>query len=164
MPLHKKGDKLERKNYRPVAILSPLSKVLEKVVYQQIYSYFTRNGLFHPNLQGYRRNRSTQTALLQIYDRWIRAANSGKLSGVVMLDLSAAFDLVDPDLMLRKLKIYGFDKDSLSWINSYLHNRFQAVWIDHTMSEFRQCHFGVPQGSNLRARQNRGKVCFLHYE
>ena len=113
LPLYKKGDKLERKNYRPVSILSPLSKVLEKVVYEQIYSYFTRNHLFHQNLHGYRCNRSTQTALIQMYDRWIRAAHNGKLSGVVLLDLSAAFDLVDPQLLMKKLEVYGFDKDCL---------------------------------------------------
>ena len=149
LPLHKKGEKLERKNYRPVSILSPLSKVLEKVVYEQIYDYFSRNSLFHPNLHGYRHNRSTETALIQMYDRWVRAAHSGQLSGVVLLDLSAAFDLVDPNLLLKKLKIYGFDHDSLLWIESYLKNRFMGVWIDHTMSEFRQCPVGVPQGSNL---------------
>ena len=69
---------MERKNYRPVAILSPLSKVLEKVIYEQVYNYFTKFSLFHPNLHGYRKNRSTQTALLQVYDRWVRASNEGK--------------------------------------------------------------------------------------
>ena len=105
LPLFKKGDALDLKNYRPVSILSPLSKVLEKVVYEQMYSYFSRNHLFHPNLHGYRSNRSTQTALLQMYDRWVRAAHDSKLSGVVLLDLSAAFDLVDPTLLLKKLEI-----------------------------------------------------------
>ena len=71
LPLHKKLDQLERKHYRPVAILSPLSKVLEKIVYEEIYGYFNQNGLFHPSLHGYRKNRSTQTALLQLYDRWV---------------------------------------------------------------------------------------------
>ena len=149
IPLHKKGDMTDRKNYRPVAILSPVSKVVEKIVYEQIYDYFTRNQLFHPNLHGYRRNRSTQTALIQVYDRWIRAAMEGKLSGVVLLDLSAAFDLVDADLLLKKLKIYGFENDILSWLKSYLVNRHQAVWIDHILSGFLHCEAGVPQGSNL---------------
>ena len=149
IPLYKKGDQLDKKNYRPVAILSPLSKVLEKVVYEQIYSYFTRNSLFHPNLHGYRNNRSTQTALLQVYDRWIRAAHEGKTSGVVLLDLSAAFDLVDKELLLKKLQIYGFAKDILTWIESYLTDRCQSVWIDYVFSDFLYCEAGVPQGSNL---------------
>ena len=155
LPLHKKLDRLERKNYRPVAILSPLSKVLEKVLYEQVYSYFSSNQLFHPNLHGYRKNRSTQTALLQMYDRWVRAASDGQLSGVVLLDLSAAFDLVDPVLLLQKLKVYGFDEATLHWVESYLTDRFQSVWIDHALSDFLSCNVGVPQGSNL------GQLFFL---
>ena len=77
------------------------------------------------------------------------AASDGQLSGVVLLDLSAAFDLVDPVLLLQKLKGYGFDDDILSWVESYLTNRYQAVWIDHALSDFLSCTVGVPQGSNL---------------
>ena len=65
---------------------------------------------------------------------------------MVLLDLSAAFDLVDPELLLQKLRGYGFDKDSLSWIESYLTNRFQAVWIDHALSDFLPSKVGEPQG------------------
>ena len=149
IPLHKKESQLERKNYRPVAILSPLSKILEKVVYMQIYDYFTRNHIFHPNLHGYRHNRSTQTALIQMYDRWVSAAASGQVSGVVLLDLSAAFDLVEPGILIKKLRIYGVDEDFIAWIQSYLTDRQQAVWIDHCFSDFLACDVGVPQGSNL---------------
>ena len=102
VPLHKKKSPLKRENYRPVAILSPLSKVLEKLVYEQIYSYFERNKLFHPALHGYRRGRSTMTALLSMYEKWIMAASKGQVSGVVLVDLSAAFDLVSPALLIQK--------------------------------------------------------------
>ena len=101
IPLHKKGSKLEKQNYRPVAILSPLNKGLERVVYDQIYSYFHRNKIFNENLHGFRRNRSTHTALLTMYDRWTRAASMGQISGVVLMDLSCAFDLVDHQLLLK---------------------------------------------------------------
>ena len=149
IPLHKKDSQLEKKNYRPVAILSPLSKVFEKLVYEQMYEYFSRNKIFHENLHGYRQHRSTQTALLSMYDRWIRNASKKQVSGVILLDLSAAFDLVEPDLLLKKLRIYGLDDDYLSWIHSYLSNKFQAVWIHHALSDFLPCDIGVPQGSNL---------------
>ena len=157
IPLHKKLSQLEPKNYRPVAILSPLSKILEKVAYQQIYDYFSLNKLFHPNLHGYRKNRSTQTALLQLYDKWVKSAASGQVSGVVLIDLSAAFDLVDPELLIKKLKIYGLDGCFLTWIDSYLRDRHQAVWIDHVFSDFVSNSIGVPQGSNL------GPLFFLIY-
>ena len=150
VPLHKKDSRLEMSNYRPVTILSPLSKILEKCMYEQIYQYFSRNNLFRPHLHGYRLHRSTQTALLTMYDSWVRTAAIGQLSGTVFIDLSAAFDLVDHRLLLSKLKIYGVQEDVLEWISSYLLGRFQAVWIDHIFSDFLPLTVGVPQGSNLR--------------
>ena len=71
-----------------------------------------------------------------MYDRWVRAASQGQVSGVILLDLSAAFDLVDSDIMLKKLSVYGFREDMLSWVKSYLTGRHQAVWVDHVFSEF----------------------------
>ena len=65
------------------------------------------------------------------------------------MDLSSAFDLVDPQLLRNKLRIYGMQNDFLELIKSYLDNRYQAVWIDHALSEYLPCPFGVPQGSNL---------------
>ena len=96
IPLQKnlKLSALDRKNYRPVALLSPLSKILEKIIYEQLYDYFTVNKILHPSLHGYRKFRSTQTALLELYDKWVHAAHNGNISGAVLLDLSVAFDLV----------------------------------------------------------------------
>ena len=149
VPLHKKKSALKRENYRPVAILSPLSKVLEKIFYEHIYDYFDRNKLFHPSLHGYRKGRSTMTALLSMYDKWVLAASKGQVSGVVLVDLSAAFDLVSPSLLIKKLQIYGLEEDITTWITSYLTDRYQSVWIDHVYSEFLENSIGVPQGSNL---------------
>ena len=68
---------------------------------------------------------------------------------MVLLDLSAAFDLVDPQLLLQKLKLYGAGDEVLGWFESYLTGREQAVWIDHSLSDFLPCSVGVPHGSNL---------------
>ena len=144
IPLHKKKSTLKRENYRPVAILSPLSKILEKVMYEQIYGYFAKNNLFHPSLHGYKRGRSTMTALLSMYEKWVKSASVGQLSGVVLVDLSAAFDLVSPALLIHKLRIYGFDDSTRQWILSYLTNRYQSVWIAHVLSEFKENSIGVP--------------------
>ena len=130
---------------------------MEKIVYEELYNYFTLNKILHPSLHGYRKNRSTLTALLQMYDHWVQAAHQGQVSGAVLLDLSAAFDLVSHDILLKKLEIYGIDKDFLCWIESYLSSRYQGVWIDHVMSSFLPCDIGVPQGSNL------GPLFFLLY-
>ena len=149
IPIHKKGDVLEKKNYRPVSILSPVSKVLERVVFDQLYHYFSRNRLLHPNSMGFRKNRSTLTSVLQMYDKWIHGALNGEISAVVLLDLSAAFDLVCPNLLVEKLRIYGIQQDCLEWIQSYLIGRKQSVWIDHTLSGWLPVEVGVPQGSIL---------------
>ena len=75
----------------------------------------------------------------------MRAASDGLLSGIVLLDLSAAFDLVDPALLLLKLKAYGVEDSMLLWVETYLTGRHQGVWIDHSMSDFLSCEVGVPQ-------------------
>ena len=149
VPLHKKQSTLKPENYRPVAILSPLSKVLEKAVYEQIYRYFSKNHLFHPSLHGYRGDRSTMTALLTMYDKWVKAASKGQISGVVLVDLSAAFDIVSPEILVKKMRVYGFKEDIINWISSYLSDRYQSVWIDHIFSDLLPNNLGVPQGSNL---------------
>ena len=122
---------------------------MEKIIYDQIYNYFSRNNILHNDMHGYRQNRSTKTALLTMYDRWITAASKNQVTGVVLLDLSAAFDLVVPDILIKKLDIYGLDSDFLIWINSYLSDRYQSVWINHVYSSYQGCKIGVPQGSNL---------------
>ena len=89
------------------------------------------------------------TALLSMYDKWVCAASKGQVSGVVLVDLNAAFNLVSPSLLIQKLKIYGIDDDLATWILSYLTDRYQSVWIDHVFSDFLENSIGVPQGSNL---------------
>ena len=89
------------------------------------------------------------TALLSMYDKWVLAATKGQVSGVVLVDLSAAFDLVSPSLLIQKLKVYGLEEDIATWISSYLTDRYPSVWIDHVYSDFLENSIGVPQGSNL---------------
>ena len=71
------------------------------------------------------------------------------MSGIVLLDLSAAFDLVNPAILVEKMKIYGLDNDFLEWMADYLGDRKQAVWIDHVLSDWLDLSVGVPQGSIL---------------
>ena len=84
-----------------------------------------------------------------MYDRWVHGAKEGKVSGIVLLDLSAAFDLVSPSILLEKMKVYEVERDLLEWMESYLTERRQAVWIDHTYSDWLDVNIGVPQGSIL---------------
>ena len=149
VPLLKSGDTLTPKNYRPVALLPILSKVLEKVVFLQIVEYLDSNNLVHPNHHGSRQGHSTATALLQMYDQWVEEVEDDKLVGVMMVDLSAAFDMVDHPLLLEKLRLFGLEENVLSWIQSYLTNRTQSVFIDGCLSPPLAVKCGVPQGSIL---------------
>ena len=134
IPLHKKGDLLDPKNYRPVAIVPILSKVLEKAIFLQMITYLDKNNLLHPNLHAYRANHNTTTSLIQMYDTWLEAVEAGTMAGVGFLDMSAAFDVVDHALLLQKLALYWFQDDILGWIYSYLSGRFQCVSIEGSLS------------------------------
>ena len=149
IPLHKKGDLLDPKNYRPVAIVPILSKVLEKAIFLQMMTYLVENNLLHPNHHAYRANHNTTTALIQMYDTWLEAVEAGNMAGVGFLDMSAAFDVVDHALLLQKLALYGFQEDILDWVHSYLSGRLQCVSIEGSLSRLLPVQVGVPQGSIL---------------
>ena len=85
------------------------------------------------------------TALLSMYDRWVLAADKGQVSGALLVDLSEAFDLVSPTLLIQKLRICGLEEDFATWITSYLTDRYQSVWIDHVYSGFLENSIRVPQ-------------------
>ena len=149
IPLYKKDDPLSPKNYRPVAILPILSKVLEKAVFLQIVDYMDSNHLIHPNHHGFRAGHSTTTGLIQMYDAWVEALDCDKYTGACFLDLSEAFDIVDHPLLMEKLKLYGFSENSLSWVGSYLTGRSQTVYIESFLSKVLLVPTSVPQGSIL---------------
>ena len=149
VPLHKKDDLLNPKNYRPVAIIPIFSKILERVIFNQIIKYMTDNNLLHPNHHAYRAGHNTTTALIQMYDVWLKSLEDGELAGVCFLDMSAAFDIVDHPLLIKKLELYGFESSMVMWITSYLTDRSQCVSIDGCLSRLLTVRHGVPQGSIL---------------
>ena len=132
IPLLKKpkDDPLITKFYRPVALLPIMSKILERAAFIQIEKYIETNNLLHPSHHGGRAWHSTTTAIIEMYDQWMEAVDKGNMAGCIMLDLSAAYDLADHDLILKKLELYGFEESSISWMKSYLSNRSQCVYID----------------------------------
>ena len=104
IPLYKgKGCKLDPKNYRPVAILPILSKILERAMFLQVLSHMDNNNFFNPSHHAYRSFHSTTTAMLQMYDTWLDAVEDGDLAAVCMVDMSAAFDVVDTDILLENV-------------------------------------------------------------
>ena len=157
VPLHKKDEKTNPKNFRPVALLPIFSKILERAIFQQFIEYLESNKILHPSHHGFRSAHSTCTALLQMYDTWVEAQSEGEISAVIMLDMSAAFDVVDHNILLAKMKLYGFSECSTSWLTSYLTNRSQSVLIDGHLSQPLPVLAGVPQGSIL------GPLLYLLY-
>ena len=84
-----------------------------------------------------------------MYDTWLQEVDEDNMVGVMMIDLSAAFDMVDHDLLLEKLKLHGMDSSAIQWIQSYLSERSQTVCVDGCPSPFLKVPCGVPQGSVL---------------
>ena len=149
IPLHKRNEKVYPQNFRPVSLLPICSKILERAVFLQIIDYVESNSLLHPFHHGFRAMHNTSTALIEMMDVWLEALDNENITAVIMLDLSAAFDVVDYSLLLEKLKIYGFQEKEVAWMCSYLTGRKQQVYIDGHLSEPADLEAGVPQGSIL---------------
>jgi len=151
-------DTNERKNYRPVSNLSFLSKLLERVVQTRLQAFLDTNGLMPEMQYAYRRHHSTETAATKVYNDLLSAADNGQLSALCLLDLTAAFDTVDHELLLLRLeRQFGLRDSILQWFRSYLSDRsFRVVYGAGTSAVvFIVC--SVPQGSVL------GPLLFVLY-
>ena len=98
---------------------------------------------------GFRRLHSCQTALTKVVDNWLTAPNSNQIVGTVFLALSKAFELVNHEILIKKLIAYKFNQSTISWFKYYLSNRFQQVHISGKLSRPEELKAGVPQGSVL---------------
>jgi len=148
-PIYKKGKKQLLSNYRPISVLPIISKVLETTISQQMTSYFKEHRLFCHEQYGYKQNSSTELAALDLIDRVIEQLNKHLLPINFYLDLSKAFDSIDHEILLSKLKYYGFTNPAIGLIENYLTDRYQYVSIENTYSSKLLMKAGVPQGSIL---------------
>ena len=146
-PLHKTGAKDDVNNYRPISVLPVLSKILEKHVHDALMDFLLAYNLLHKTQSGFRPSHSCETALIGMISRWLDAMNDGSMIGVVMVDFKKAFDLVDPSILLQKLKLYKLSSSTMAWFSSYLLNRKQRVSISNVLSDDEIVINGVPQGS-----------------
>ena len=137
-------------NYRPVSNLPFLSKVLERIVLQQVISHCNTNHLTDPLQSAYRVGHSTETALIKVFDDLLTTMDNKMVSILTLLDLSAAFDTVDHQILLTRFdNLFGIQSDAKNWFQSYLDNRYQCVKIQNATSVPRQLTTGVPQGSGI---------------
>ncbi|KAG8263868.1 hypothetical protein J6590_108258 [Homalodisca vitripennis] len=149
VPLHKKGDKMNLNNYRPIALVPVISKLIETIVKNQLEYYFEYNNLISSSQYGFRKNLSTVKAVDNIVSYVLNNFENKEETAAVLLDLSKAFDVVPHDELIQKLKYYGLENNALSLIMSYLSNRLQLVKVGDQRSGLRRVASGVPQGSVL---------------
>ena len=119
--------KSDIKNYRPDFVIPVVSKVLEKLVYNQLHHYLNDNKLLSSCQSGFRSLHSTFTALLEATNSWSVNIDNGLMNGVVFIDLKKAFNTIDHEITLRKMSYFGADQASFTWFQSYLCNRTQ-IW------------------------------------
>jgi hypothetical protein len=137
-------------NYRPISNLSFLSKTLERIVAAQLVPYLENSGLLPPTQSGFRSFHSTETLLLSLLSDIYSAMDKSHLSLLALFDVSAAFDMVDHDLLLQRLSIsFGLSGGSLKWFRSYLSGRTQMVVLGDNRTQWVSVDLGVPQGSVL---------------
>ena len=137
-PLLKKNDLDPEilKNYRPVSNLSFISKILEKIVAIQLNDHLSKNSLLELHQSAYKKLHNTETALLKIFNDLLISADNKKISILVLLDLSAAFDTLDHTILLNRLRDnFGLSGTVLEWFESYLTLRTQSVMINNVQSE-----------------------------
>lgn len=146
-PVHKKGDKTEVVNYRPISKLCVIAKILERIVYDQVYSALKH--AFSPFQHGFLRGKSTVTNLILLNDFLTAAMDKGNQVDVIYTDYNKAFDRIDHFILLQKLNSMGIRGDLLRWFSSYLENRSQAVALHNYTSSWISVPSGCPQGSLL---------------
>lgn len=147
MPVHKKSPKTLKENYRPISILPTPSKIMEKLVHHQFEVYLEKAKILPRTQFGFRKGRSTIQAVGAAQHDWLQAKQSGLKCGALLFDLSAAFDMIDADILVDKLTIYGAGKSVTGWLRSYLSERSQCVEVDGARSTVTKLNHGSPQGS-----------------
>ena len=143
VPIRDKG------NYRPISVLCALSEILERHVHDSLYNYLVSHNMLYGGQSGFCAQHSCETVLSYMVHKWASAIDRGLLNGIVLLDLWKAFDLVNYEILLEKLEIYGCSAGSLTWFPSYLTGRKQMVSFWGHLSDMATVTVGVLQGSIL---------------
>ena len=155
IPSDKKEDQRVFGNYRSISFLSSISKIFEKVAFKQISEYFRITNLLFNSQYGFRENHSTELAALEFVDRIKLEMNRQKI--LFPIFLSKAFDTLNHDILLMRLRYYGLQGVACNWFQSYLTKRTQYVQYNDTTSFIRDIETGVPQGLIL------GRLLFIIY-
>ena len=145
-PVFKKLDNTSKDNYRPISTLSNFTKLFESILFTQLNRYMQNISKY---LTEFWKNHNMQNSLLRMIESWKVRLNNGSKVGVIIMDLSKAFDSLNHELLLAKLKAYGLDSNSVTFMKNYLTNRLQRCKKNNSFSEWGKVLNGVPQGSIL---------------
>ena len=156
-PIFKSGSISELGNYRSIAVISPFSKVLERLVYDQLVSYLEKQCLLYNFQFGFRKRYSTEYAILETVEKLKSAVDDQKVTCGIFLDFSEVLDTINYHILLEKLYKYGVRGLPHAWFSGYIANRKQYVKIGNVESSLKTITCGVPQGSTL------GPLLFLLY-
>ena len=157
IPIFKAKSKESFNNYRPISLLSNISKVLEKVVHKRLYSFLTHCDILCDKQYGFRPNRSTIDAVTDLTSDVLSSLDRNDMCLLVYLYLSNAFDTINHNFFKNKLEYYGIRRRTLEWFRRYLDRRMQYVCYNGLNSEIKPVEYGVPQGSVL------GPLFFILY-
>ena len=146
-PVYKRHDNLDKINYRPVSVLTAVSKLNDSVMNDQLGQYFIN--IFHELLCAFRKKYSCQSTLVKMIEGWKESLDKNNVIGALLMDLSKAFDSLPHGLFIAKFRAYGLSLSACDLLSSYLSNRHQRVKIKGSRSEWREVKKGVPQGSIL---------------
>ena len=148
-PLPKVKNPSTANDFRPISILPTLSKALERIVHKQLTDYLNEHNLFDKHQSGFRTGHNVTTALLKVNEDIREASDNRKVTLLTLLDFSKAFDSVDIDLLLYRLKDIFLSESVNEWFSSYLRERQQCIVINNSISSWKERRAGVPQGSVL---------------
>ena len=157
VPIFKKGNTHNLGNYRPISLLTSLSKILEKLIYSRTMKFLLDCNILTDNQFGFRQKHSTTHALLMFLDKVAHAIDNMSHTVGIFLDFSKAFDTINHNILLNKLSHYGIRGKALEWFRNYLTDRKQFVCVNGQESYQRSISCGIPQGSLL------GPLLFIIY-